>query len=57
VKDSWDFAFTLMHRTHLAITPGRDFGQAETARYVRFSTDNAMNQLEESIFRLGKLLK
>lgn len=57
VKDSWDFAFTLMHRTHLAITPGRDFGQAETARYVRFSTANAMNQLEESIFRLGKLLK
>lgn len=57
VKDSWDVAFTLMHRAHLAITPGRDFGQAETARYVRFSTANAMNQLEESIFRLGKLLK
>ena len=32
---SWEFAFELMKRAHLAITPGRDFGHADTARHVR----------------------
>src|SRR5690606_7628680 len=27
---SWDFAFELMKRAHLAITPGRDFGTDQT---------------------------
>ena len=45
-----------MNRAHLAITPGRDFGHAETANYVRFSTANSMEQLQEAIARLKKLL-
>ena len=49
---SWDFAFELMKRAHLAITPGRDFGTAETGRFVRFSTANSMAQLEEAVQRL-----
>lgn len=57
VQGSWDFALALMQQAHLAITPGRDFGRAETANFVRFSTANAMEQLQESIFRLHKLLK
>ena len=56
VKGSWDFAYAVMNRAHLAITPGRDFGQAETANYVRFSTANSMEQLQEAIARLKKLL-
>ena len=28
VKDSWDFAFDVMQRAHVAVTPGRDFGQS-----------------------------
>lgn len=56
VKGSWDFAYAVMNRVHLAITPGRDFGQAETANYVRFSTANSMEQLQEAIARLKKLL-
>ena len=56
VQGSWDFAYALMQRAHLAITPGRDFGTAETARYVRFSTANSMEQLQESVARLRKLL-
>ena len=28
VSGSWDFAFELMRRAHLAVTPGRDFGTA-----------------------------
>ena len=55
VKGSWDFAFALMNQAHLAITPGRDFGQAETANYVRFSTANSMEQLQEAIARMKKL--
>ena len=56
VKGSWDFAYAVMNQAHLAITPGRDFGQAETANYVRFSTANSMEQLQEAIARLQKLL-
>jgi aspartate/methionine/tyrosine aminotransferase len=53
---SWDFAFELMKRAHLAITPGRDFGTADPQRYVRFSTANSMAQLQEAIHRLNKAL-
>ena len=56
VKGSWDFAYAVMNQAHLAITPGRDFGHAETANYVRFSTANSMEQLQEAIARLKKLL-
>lgn len=56
VQGSWDFAYALMHRAHLAITPGRDFGAFETADFVRFSTANSMEQLQEAIARLKRLL-
>ena len=56
VQGSWDFAFELMRRAHLAITPGRDFGTADTARYVRFSTANSMAQLQEAVARLQRLI-
>ncbi|MEG2049837.1 MAG: aminotransferase class I/II-fold pyridoxal phosphate-dependent enzyme, partial [Comamonas sp.] len=55
VDNSWDFAYALMDKAHLAITPGRDFGTADTARYVRFSTANSMEQLQEAIRRMRKL--
>ena len=53
---SWDFAFELMRRAHIAVTPGRDFGTAEPERFIRFSTANSMAQLQESVERLRKLL-
>ncbi|MPM89618.1 putative N-acetyl-LL-diaminopimelate aminotransferase [bioreactor metagenome] len=56
VEGSWDFAFELMKRAHLAITPGRDFGTADTARFVRFSTANSMAQLQEAVSRLRQLI-
>lgn len=55
VDNSWDFAYALMDKAHLAITPGRDFGTADTARYVRFSTANSMQQLQEAVRRMRKL--
>jgi aspartate/methionine/tyrosine aminotransferase len=56
VKDSWDFAFEVMRRAHVAVTPGRDFGSAETHDFVRFSTANSMAQLQESAARLQAML-
>ncbi len=56
ISGSWDLAFELMRRAHLAVTPGRDFGHADTARFIRFSTANAMPQLKEAIARLQRLL-
>lgn len=56
IKDSWDFAFEVMRRAHVAITPGRDFGAAQTAQFVRFSTASSMAQLQESIARLQTMI-
>ncbi|NMM82054.1 aminotransferase [Acidovorax sp. SRB_14] len=56
VQGSWDFAYALMRRAHLAVTPGRDFGSFEPGRFVRFSTANSMAQLQESVARLRRLL-
>jgi aspartate/methionine/tyrosine aminotransferase len=56
VKDSWDFAFEVMRRAHVAITPGRDFGHADTAQFVRFSTASSMDTLATAAQRLSTLL-
>ena len=56
IKDSWDFAFEVMNRAHVAITPGRDFGTSQTAQFVRFSTASSMKQLETAIARLRAML-
>jgi aspartate/methionine/tyrosine aminotransferase len=56
VNGSWDLAFELMNRAHVAVTPGRDFGHAETGHFIRFSTANSMTQLQSAIDRLKVLL-
>lgn len=56
VEGSWDFAFEVMRGAHVAVTPGRDFGHAETSRFVRFSTANSMAQLQEAAARLKGLI-
>ena len=55
VSNSWDFAYALMERAHLAVTPGRDFGASGTGCYIRFSTANAMEQLQEAVQRMRRL--
>jgi aspartate/methionine/tyrosine aminotransferase len=56
VKGSWDFAYEVMHRAHVAVTPGRDFGNARTADFIRFSTASSMPQLQTAVQRLRTLL-
>ncbi|KQP35757.1 pyridoxal phosphate-dependent aminotransferase [Pseudorhodoferax sp. Leaf274] len=56
VDGSWDLTFALMRQAHLAVTPGRDFGQADTGRFIRFSTASSMAHLQEAVARLRALL-
>jgi aspartate/methionine/tyrosine aminotransferase len=46
-----------MREAHVAITPGRDFGVAETANFVRFSTANSMQELQTAMARLRDWLQ
>ena len=56
LKDSWDFAFEVMHRAHVAVTPGRDFGVAQSGNFVRFSTASSLAELKIAVGRLKALL-
>jgi aspartate/methionine/tyrosine aminotransferase len=55
VAGSWEFAFEAMKRAHVAVTPGRDFGTAETASFIRFSTASSMQHLQQAAARLRAL--
>lgn len=52
---SWEFAFEVMKRAHVAVTPGRDFGSADTRRFVRFSTASSQQHLQEAVGRLREM--
>ncbi|MDP3762136.1 MAG: pyridoxal phosphate-dependent aminotransferase [Ramlibacter sp.] len=56
VKDSWEFTFEIMKRAHVAVTPGRDFGVAQTHNFIRFSTASSMEHLQEAVARLRAVL-
>ena len=55
VTSSWELAFEILHKAHVAVTPGRDFGTADTARFIRFSTASSMAQLQGAVARLQAL--
>lgn len=52
---SWDFCFDVMRRAHVALTPGRDFGQHEPGRHVRLSFARSMTELQQAVERLARL--
>ena len=56
VDSSWELAFELMKRAHVAVTPGRDFGTAQTRDFIRFSTASSMGQLQDAAARLRALV-
>jgi len=39
----------------VAVTPGRDFGTADTRRFVRFSTASSLQHLQEAVQRLREM--
>jgi len=54
--NSWDFAFALMNSAHVALTPGRDFGRHDPARWLRLSFASRRDKLEEALHRLQRVL-
>jgi bifunctional pyridoxal-dependent enzyme with beta-cystathionase and maltose regulon repressor activities len=46
----------MMERAHVALTPGRDFGQAETRHFARLSFATAASDLDEALTRLARVL-
>ena len=55
-RGSWDLCLDLMHRAHVALTPGRDFGPATAERYLRLSFASSMAELETAMARLAREL-
>lgn len=55
-SSSWDFCFDMMHKAHVALTPGRDFGPQAGERFMRLSFANSLPQLQEAVRRLSQAL-
>ncbi|RZT97942.1 pyridoxal phosphate-dependent aminotransferase [Rivibacter subsaxonicus] len=55
-QTSWELAFELMDSAHVALTPGRDFGPAIAASHLRLSYASSLDQLEQAIARLARVL-
>lgn len=55
-QDSLAFAFDVLEKTHVGITPGVDFG-SQGQGYVRFSYANSIENIEKGMDRLAEYLK
>jgi aspartate/methionine/tyrosine aminotransferase len=53
--DSLAFAFEILERAHVGVTPGVDFGRRAEG-YLRFSYAAALDRIEEGIERIGRFL-
>jgi len=54
-KDAYAFAFDVLERAHVGITPGVDFGTAGEG-FVRFSYANSLERIREGLARLERYL-
>jgi len=50
---SWQFCERVLEETHVALTPGKDFGHCGADQYVRLSYAASAESLQEAIRRLG----
>jgi len=55
-KDSFAFAFDVLEKAHIGITPGIDFGTAGEG-FLRFSYANSLENIREGLNRLEAYLK
>ncbi|VCU70602.1 Aspartate aminotransferase [Pigmentiphaga humi] len=55
-SDSTAFAKRLLNEAGVCAVPGADFGQAETAAYLRFSYATELARLREGVARMGHML-
>ena len=54
--DSFTFCSDLLEQAHVAVTPGKDFGEHQAPRYVRFAYTQTIEKLQQALVRLGKFL-
>ena len=54
--DSYQFAQNLLQEAGVAVTPGRDFGDNQPEKFLRFSYTTSMERLEEGVRRLQTYL-
>ena len=54
--DSYRFAWDLLEKAHVAVTPGIDFGVHQAQRHVRFSYCASLQQLREGVARIKRYL-
>lgn len=55
-SDSFEFAKDILDKTHVAITPGKDFGCNAPEKYVRFAYTTSLDKLKEGVRRLAQYL-
>lgn len=55
-RDSYRFAFDVLEKAHVGITPGIDFGTAGEG-FIRFSYANSLENIQEGLDRLEHYLK
>jgi len=55
-SSSWDFCFDLLHKAHVVLTPGRDFGPAMAEDFLRLSFANSVPHLTTALQRLERTL-
>ncbi|MFF8593842.1 pyridoxal phosphate-dependent aminotransferase [Streptomyces sp. NPDC015220] len=53
---SWQFCERALHQAHVALTPGRDFGDRTADTHVRLSCAASADELHEGIARLGEFV-
>ena len=54
--DSYRFAWDLLEKAHVAVTPGIDFGTFHAERHIRFSYCASIKQLHEGVARIARYL-
>ena len=54
--DSYRFAFEILEKACVGVTPGIDFG-TNAEGYIRFTYANSVENIEEALARLGKFLE
>ena len=54
--NSFEFAQKLLKEIHVAVTPGIDFGQNNTDKYIRFSYTRSIEHMKEGVERLKNFL-
>jgi (5-formylfuran-3-yl)methyl phosphate transaminase len=54
-QESLAFAFEILEKAHVGVTPGVDFGP-NAEGYLRFSYSNSLERIEEGLDRIGRFL-